>query len=187
MRDKLDPELREYLKQLDRSAKQVIYDDHLDVEAFRADDRVYVAGLMSALPVYESVAIEDVFVPIEDHRIPIRVFTPEGLSQPAPAYVYIHGGGFVNASLRELEKLYRQMAAEIGCKLFLVDYRLAPENPYPIPLTDSYHAVEWVCHNREKFKLDPKKFIVGGDSAGGNLSAAITQKLRNAGKPCITH
>ncbi len=187
MRKKLDPELREYLEKLERNTKQVIYDDNLDVEAFRADDRIYVAGLMSAMPVYQSVAVEDIFVPFENHQIPVRVFTPEGLPRPAPAYIYIHGGGFVIGSLRELDKLYRQMAAEIGCKLFLVDYRLAPENPFPIPLMDSYRAVEWVYHNRDQFELDPNIFMIGGDSAGGNLSAVITHKLRAAGKFFLTH
>lgn len=143
----------------------MIFDENLDVEKFRVEDRKHVAELMKTLPSYETIAAEDFFVTIEDYQIPVRMFTPDGLPHPMPAYIYIHGGGFVIASLDELDKLFRQMAAEIGCKLFLVDYRLAPENPYPIPLMDSYHAVDWVYSNRDKFGLDPYVFMIGGDSA----------------------
>jgi acetyl esterase len=79
------------------------------------------------------------------------------------------------------------MAAETGCKLLAIDYRLVTEHPYPIPLRDSYHAAEWVYANREKFGLDPEIFILGGDSASGNLTATISEKMRDEGKMIFIH
>lgn len=187
MRELLDPELRQHLEKLDQEGEQLVFDDHLDLEKARADDLVYAASLMEPLPEYANVVVEDFFVPVNDHKVAVRLFTPDGLPDPAPAWVFIHGGGFVFGSIWVLEKFYKQVAAETGCKLFAVDYRLAPENPYPIPLMDCYQVVTWVFAHRDRFGLDEHKFLLGGDSAGGNLTAAVVHKLRDDGKLMVTH
>ncbi len=118
--------------------------------------------------------------------IPIRLYTPEG-EGPFPVLVYFHGGGWVLGSIETHDPICRELAQAIGCVVVSVDYRLAPEHPFPVPLEDCYAAVCWVARHAAEINGDAQRIAVGGDSAGGNLAAAVTLTARDRGTPPIAY
>jgi acetyl esterase/lipase len=113
--------------------------------------------------------------------LPLRVFSPEGPASRLPGLLYLHGGGLVAGSLESYDSLSRTLAAGIGCRLVAVGYRLAPEHPYPAAIEDAVAAVRHVLDHPADFGVDPARVAVGGDSAGGTLTAIVTQTLRDLG------
>jgi acetyl esterase len=106
-----------------------------------------------------------------------EVLVPPG-SAPFPVLVYLHGGGWSIGDCASHAKLTRQLCIGAGAVVVSVDYRLAPENPYPAPLDDCVAAVRWVRENAGRLGGDAARMAIGGDSAGGNLSAAVSIELR---------
>ncbi|MDZ7701367.1 MAG: alpha/beta hydrolase [Halobacteriales archaeon] len=118
--------------------------------------------------------------------IPVRIYTPEG-EPPFPVLVYYHGGGWMRGSLDGYDGLCRLIAAEAGCVVVSVDYRLAPEDPFPAGFEDCYAATEWAAEHVADLQGDPEKVAVGGDSGGGNLAAGISLAARELDGPDIAH
>lgn len=119
-------------------------------------------------------------------QLPIRIYTPVAApSGPLPVLVFFHGGGFVIGSLDTHDSPCRLLANEARCLVVSVDYRLAPEHRFPSAVDDCLAAVTWVARNAGEINADPTRIAVGGDSAGGNLSAVVAQQLRDAGGPKI--
>jgi acetyl esterase len=139
--------------------------------------RAAVTGMLDNPGPSPALQITDYQVAVEDGSILVRVVTPD--TPPRGVIVYIHGGGFILGTAAEHEPLCRQIAAATSCIVAIADYRLAPEFPFPIPVNDSYGAVKWAAH---KFGLP---LVVMGDSAGGNLGAAIAQMAKVDGGPKI--
>jgi acetyl esterase len=109
--------------------------------------------------------------------IPLRSYTPvAGGAELLPAIMFFHGGGFVMGDLDSYDALCRSLANESGCRVISVDYRLAPEHPFPAALDDSFAAVQWVESHAPELLVDANRIAVAGDSAGGNLAAAVCQK-----------
>lgn len=106
-------------------------------------------------------------------RIPARVYRAAGPRRPAPTLVYFHGGGWVVGDLDTHDGSCRMLALHSGCVVVSVDYRLAPEHPFPAGLQDAVDAFDDVCANAREFGGIPQAVAVGGDSAGGNLAAAL--------------
>jgi acetyl esterase len=102
-----------------------------------------------------------------------------------PALVYLHGGGWVIGSLDSYDATCRELAEGAGCVVVSVDYRLAPEHRYPAAPQDCFAAVKWVAANAGSLGADARRLAVGGDSAGGNLSAVVAQMARDQGGPAI--
>lgn len=127
-------------------------------------------------------AVDDLFADGPHGAIPIRRYLPT--DEPGlPAVVFFHGGGFVCGNVACYDGLVRRIAKETGAAVFSVEYRLAPEHPFPIPLDDCHTAVQWVVANAEELGIDGERVAVAGDSAGGNLSAAIALRARIDGPP----
>lgn len=121
---------------------------------------------------------------ITDDAIPVRIYVPEG-SGPYPTLVYFHGGGWVIGDLDTHDETCRVLSSEAECMVVSVDYRLAPEHKFPIPFQDCYSAFEWVIENAETMHIDTDNVFVGGDSAGGNLAAAVALRARDTDGPSI--
>ncbi|MGF1599761.1 MAG: alpha/beta hydrolase [Acidimicrobiales bacterium] len=117
-------------------------------------------------------------------EIPVRVYTPAG-DGPFPCLVYLHGGGWVLGDLDGVNAICRSVAARAGCVVVSVDYRLAPEHKHPAPLDDCYAAVQWVADHGDEIGVDGSRIAVGGDSAGGNLSAAVALRARDENGPAL--
>ena len=116
--------------------------------------------------------------------IPIRLYYPQGNS-PFPVVVYFHGGGWVIGDLDTHHALCHALSNTSGCLLVAVDYRLAPENPYPAAIEDAYAAMCWVAENAETIQADANRIAVLGDSAGGTQATVAAMMARDQGKPDI--
>jgi acetyl esterase len=117
-----------------------------------------------------------------DGSLPVRVYHPDGAG-PHPVLVYFHGGGYVIGSLDTHDAVCRALTNAAECAVLSIDYRLAPEHPFPSAVEDAFFAVEWVAEHGESVGLDPDRIAVGGDSAGGNLSAAVTLMTQDRDGP----
>jgi acetyl esterase len=116
-----------------------------------------------------------------------RTYTPIAAVGPQPTLVYFHGGGFVAGGLESHDGLCRLFAAEGGFQVIAVEYRLAPENPWPAAVDDAWAAFQWIEANAADLGVDGGRIAVGGDSAGATLSAIITQLARAKAKPKIAY
>ncbi len=114
----------------------------------------------------------------------VRLTTPESCGgSVCPGLVYFHGGGWVAGSIATHDHLCRAIANEAGVAVVSVDYRLAPEFPFPAAVEDADAATIWVSENAEELGIDPTRLAVGGDSAGGNLAAVVARRARDRGGP----
>jgi acetyl esterase/lipase len=109
----------------------------------------------------------------------IRLFRPAGVKDRTPALVWIHGGGYVIGKAAQDDVLCRRFARELGATVASVDYRLAPEHPYPAPVEDCYSALQWLVRLPA---VDPARVAIGGASAGGGLAAALALLTRDRGE-----
>ncbi len=113
-------------------------------------------------------------------EIPIRVYWPRTAEKAVlPGLVYFHGGGWLSGSLDSHDGICRALADEGGCRVVAVDYRLAPEHPFPAALEDGAAAILKVSAEADSLKIDRRRLGVAGDSAGGNLAAALCRALRD--------
>ncbi|MEF8790365.1 MAG: alpha/beta hydrolase [Haloarculaceae archaeon] len=118
--------------------------------------------------------------------IPLRIYLPVE-SGPSPVLVFLHGGGWVRGSLEAYDGLCRRLTNGAGCVVVSVAYRRAPEHPFPAGLEDCYAATEWAAEHAADIEGDPDRVAVGGDSAGGNLSAAVALAARDRDGPELAH
>lgn len=125
---------------------------------------VQVAGIQT---------IEDRVIPVRDGEINVRIYTPEGQG-PFPVIVYYHGGGWVFGSPEYADGGCRYLTAATQAVVVSVDYRLAPEYPFPTPVNDAYDALVWVYEHAAQLHIDQENITVSGDSAGGNLAAVVS-------------
>ncbi|HEX4248309.1 MAG TPA: alpha/beta hydrolase, partial [Pseudonocardia sp.] len=152
------------------------------VPAARAGTAGFVALQGDPVPV---ASVVDRTVPGPAGDIPVRVYTPAG-EGPLPVVVYFHGGGWVIGDLEVVDRPCRQLADAAGAIVVSVDYRLAPEHRYPAAIDDCYAATSWVASHADEIGADAGRLAVAGDSAGGNLAAAVCIAARDRGGPTIT-
>ena len=114
--------------------------------------------------------------------IPLRIYAPDH-DDPVPVLSFIHGGGWVRGSLDAYDGLCRRLTNRADCVVVSIDYRRAPERPFPTGFEDCYAATEWAATHAADLGGDPDRVAVGGDSAGGNLSAAVALAARDRDGP----
>ena len=137
------------------------------------------------LPGEDVAPVEALWVPGPEGPLPVRVYRPEGAADPAPVVVFFHGGGWVLGSIDSHDASCRGLANRTGAVFVSVDYRLAPEHPYPAAADDCYAATCWVADHATDLGVDPGRLAVAGDSAGGNLAAVVCQMARDSSGPAI--
>lgn len=123
--------------------------------------------------------------PTDAPDISVRIYTPEGLDRAVPGILHIHGGGFFLGDLDSELGACLGLCRSLGVVVVSVDYRLAPETPYPGPLEDCYAALQWTFDNSAQLHIDPARLALFGLSAGGGLSAATALLARDRGGPPI--
>jgi acetyl esterase/lipase len=132
-------------------------------------------------------AISNASFPGPKGDVGLRIYSPLGASSGTlPGLIFFHGGGFVLGDLETHDGLCRVFANESGCRVVSVDYRLAPEHPFPAAVEDCVAATEWVAANATVLKIDASRLAVGGDSAGGNLAAVAAITAKEQGTPKLS-
>jgi acetyl esterase/lipase len=164
-------------KVLDAVPFQLSPDDGVDAARQRLRD-------LPRRPLHPEVRVQDRTVDGPADAIGIRIYwPPTGLI--LPTVVFFHGGGFVAGDLDTHDGICRQHAVGVGAVVVSVDYRLAPEHPYPAAVDDAWAATQWVASHGDEIGADSARLAVAGDSAGGTISAVIAQRARDSGGPPI--
>ena len=147
--------------------------------------REVLSQMLSATPVppNPNVEISNHVAPGPSGDLGVRVYSPKSASKPAPGIVYIHGGGMIMGGLDGEDGTCQMMADQLGAVIASVDYRKAPENPYPAAPEDCFAAASWVFENAEKLGIDHGNIGVYGQSAGGGLTLAVAMMARDRGGP----
>lgn len=170
----LNPVLAEMIEQ--RKALGVSFTDMTPQQA-----REMMAAA-PAPPRPEVYSTEDRMVPGPDVDIPVRIYRSSAAT-PTRGVVYLHGGGFVLGDLESHDAVCRRLALAADATVVAVDYRLAPEHPFPAGLRDAYAATAWVVDNASQLGIDPARVGVAGDSAGANLATVTTHLAHDRGGP----
>ncbi|HEY0265765.1 MAG TPA: alpha/beta hydrolase, partial [Rhizomicrobium sp.] len=131
--------------------------------------------------------IDNFTIPGPGGEIRARSYTPVAAVGPLATLIYFHGGGFVAGNLESHDGLCRLFAAEGGFRVIAVDYRLAPEHPWPAAIDDAFAATLWIAEQAAELGVDAGRIAVGGDSAGGTLAAIVTQMARDKDGPRIAY
>lgn len=137
----------------------------------------------------ESVAsVDHRFIPGPTADLPVRIYTPTDHGDaPLPALIYFHGSGWVILNIEICDSFSRALANRSGCLVVAVNYQKAPEHKFPVPFEDCYAATRWVFDNSRSLGIDPARIGIIGDSAGGNLAAAVTLRARDEDGPRLAY
>ncbi len=137
------------------------------------------------IPKNKDITIEDIIIPGPDNGkvVPVRTYSPVSKSDNLPALLWFHGGGFILGTLDMEDPWCSAMAHETQCKVISVDYRLAPEHPFPAGVEDCYSALLWAASTSKELGIDKTRIGTGGVSAGGNMAAALTLMARDREGP----
>ena len=138
------------------------------------------AGLLQKRP--PRIKTIDHQIDLGDDQMRIREYIPKNFKENDHSMLYFHGGGFSIGSIRTHDPVCKFLSEMLGWKIFSVEYRLAPEHRFPIPLEDCDKSMDWLIENADQFEIDINKIAVGGDSAGGNLAACLCIKRIEEGK-----
>lgn len=129
-------------------------------------------------------SIDNVIIQGESGPIGLRIYTPKTPSKsPLPVFIYLHGGGWILGNPDEFDSFNQEICQQAGCLFVFVDYGLSPEHPFPQPIEDCYLAAKWVEAHIKEYGGDPQRIAIGGDSAGANLTIAVTLRAREQTKP----
>ncbi|WP_343608568.1 alpha/beta hydrolase [Chryseobacterium oranimense] len=122
--------------------------------------------------------IEELNIPLESHQVPVRIYRPNGKNiQNSSAIIYIHGGWFIAGGFETHDAVVRKLANKTGSVVIFVDYRLAPEHPFPAGLNDCIDSVKWIADNAESLGIDAHQIGIIGDSAGGALATGVSTQI----------
>jgi len=176
----LDPLLKSFLDQVAAQPAPKMWE--MDPPTARA---AFVALMEFAGPKDVPIGkVTSLAIPGPSGELPARVYTPVAAGgEPLPALIFFHGGGFVIGSVDTHDGICRMLSNTSACRVISVEYRLAPEHPFPAAVEDAFAATSWIEKNAAQLGIDANRIAIGGDSAGANLSAVVTHMARKAGAP----
>jgi acetyl esterase/lipase len=174
----LDPELKGPIKAILNQMPPMSFDN---LPAARAASKQMMAAMKAQIPVIPGVITEDKTIPGPKGApdVTVRIYWPEKQSGLLPALLWIHGGGYMLGEIDQEDFTAKQFSLAGNCVVVSVEYRLAPEHPYPAPLEDCYAALKWLAAHTRELKVDPSYIAVGGASAGGGLAAGLALLARD--------
>jgi len=168
----LDSELKDPIKIMLSQMPPMSFDD---LPAARAASKQMMAAMKSQLPVIPGVITEDRTIsgPEGSPDVTVRIYRPEKQAGLLPTLLWIHGGGYMLGEIDQEDFTAKQFTLAGECVVVSVEYRLAPENPYPAPLEDCYAALKWLSTHAGELRVDRSRIAIGGASAGGGLAAGL--------------
>jgi acetyl esterase/lipase len=160
-----------------------------DIPAARTFLDELFAGMAAEAPEIPGVVTSDHDAPGPpgDPDVMVRIYQPENRPETLPALLWIHGGGYVLGSVDGDELSAKAMTLGFNCVVASVEYRLAPEHPYPAPVEDCYAALKWLFDNASQFGVDPERIAIGGPSGGGGLAAGLGLLARDRGEVKVAY
>jgi acetyl esterase len=179
----LDPQAQFALDLAERSTRPLL--ESLDPHEARVQYAEMVAAASDDPP--SGVSVQDATMPGPGGDLPTRIYRPESLEGPLPILVYFHGGGFVIGDRDTHDIPCRRLSLGAGCVVVSVDYRCAPEHPFPAAVDDAWAATRWIVDHAAELGGDAERVAVGGDSAGGTLAAVVCHLAKQEGGPKLVY
>ncbi|MBN1692524.1 MAG: alpha/beta hydrolase, partial [Dehalococcoidales bacterium] len=176
--EQLAPELKDSIKTI---LNQMPPTNLNDIRAARVASERMMAAMKSQLPDIPGVVTEDKIIPgpKDAPDVTVRIYRPKKQTGLLPALLWIHGGGYVLGKIDHEDFTAKQYSLASNCVVVSVEYRLAPEHPYPASLEDCYAALKWLSTHTSDLKVDPSRIAIGGASAGGGLAAGLAILARD--------
>ncbi|WP_028109880.1 alpha/beta hydrolase [Ferrimonas futtsuensis] len=179
----LDPQVAAYLEEVRQSGAKP-YEAMTPQEARALE----LSGGEPARAPEPVAAVEHLFIPGPTADLPVRLYRPAGVTSPdlgMPALIFFHGSGWMVSNVGTNDPFARALANRTGAVVVAVNYQKAPEHKFPIPMEDCFAATRWVFEHAVKLGLDPRRIGLFGDSAGGNLAAAVALRCRDEQGPSL--
>jgi acetyl esterase/lipase len=179
MMDRLDPELAGPIRAILKMQGDGLNLD--DIPAARAAGEQMMATMKGQMPVIEGVTAQDRQVPGHkgDPDVMVRIYRPINRTGALPALLWLHGGGYILGNIEQEDISAKELTLAGNCVTVSVEYRLAPENPFPAPLEDCYAALKWLSNHADEIGVDSSCIAIGGGSAGGGLAAGLSLLARD--------
>jgi acetyl esterase/lipase len=174
----LDKDLKSPIKKMLIEMPRASFDN---LPAARISSKQMWATMKTQMPVIPGVIAEDRIIPgpKESPNLTVRIYRPEKQTGFLPALLWIHGGGYMLGDIDQEDQTSKQFTLAGECIVVSVEYRLAPEYPYPAPLEDCYAALKWLSTQAGEFKVDRSRITIGGASAGGGLASGLAVLARD--------
>ncbi|WP_370302773.1 alpha/beta hydrolase [Pseudooceanicola sp.] len=182
MPDDVHPQIQDILDRTAAAGLKPV--EELGLTAGRAQVEQLAAARKEASPPPQLLEVQDTRTGIGFGNVPVRIYRASN-EAAAPVVVFFHGGGHVICSLDTHDGIARHLAYQAGCTVISVDYRMAPEHPFPAAVEDSFAATRWVAEHAEALRVDPARLALCGDSAGANLATVVAIMARRSGGPAI--
>jgi len=159
-----------------------------DIARTRKTMEAFAEMMAASAKPRDDVSTQDLWVagPVGAPEVFVRIYTPVERIPELPALVWLHGGGHVLGSVAQDDLIARRLCAVGECVVVSVDYRLAPEHPFPAGLEDAHAALVWLAANAREFGVDSERIAVGGASAGGGLAAGLAQLARDRAQVAVS-
>lgn len=176
----VDPQIQQMLAMLEQMGGKTLAEG--TPEEARAGFRLLTVDMRQPENVVPVREVDELTIPVEHGELPARIYRPVA-DGPLPTVVFFHGGGFVIGDLDTHDNQSRTVCRDAEAVVLSVAYRLAPEDVFPAAVEDCFAAAGWAAEHVDRLGGDPDRIAVGGDSAGGNLAAVVSQLARDAGAP----
>jgi acetyl esterase/lipase len=180
MMDRLNPELAGPVRAMMKMQGDGLNLD--DIPAARAAGEQMMAAMKGQMPVIEGVTAQDRQVPGTegDPDVMVRIYRPTDRTGALPALLWLHGGGYILGNIEQEDISAKELTLAGNCVTVVVEYRLAPENPFPAPVEDCYAALKWLSTHADEIGVDGSRIAIGGGSAGGGLAAGLALLARDS-------